>query len=108
MANTILLKQSSVANAKPLTSTIEFGELALNTADGKAYMKIDTGPTDEIVLVNDVPVANTFFVSKTGSDTNTGRSIATSLATIEQALTLATAVKTADPAATSASLSYHV
>jgi hypothetical protein len=99
MANTILLKQSSVANAKPLTSTIEFGELALNTADGKAYMKIDTGPSDEIVLVNDVPIANTLFVSKTGNDTNTGRSQATSLATIEQALTLATAVKAADPAA---------
>jgi hypothetical protein len=99
MANTILLKQSSVANAKPLTSTIEFGELALNTADGKAYMKIDTGPTDEIVLVNDVPVANTLFVTKTGNDTNNGRSQATALATIEQALTLATAVKTADPAA---------
>ena len=99
MANTILLKQSSVANAKPSTSTVEFGELALNTADGKAYMKIDTGATDEIVLINDVPAANTFFVSKTGNDANTGRSPLTALATIEQALTLATAVKTADPAA---------
>ena len=99
MANTILLKQNNVANVKPLTSTVELGELALNTFDGKAYMKIDTGPTDEIVLVNDIPVANTFFVSTTGDDTNTGRSPLSALATIEQALTLATAVKAADLAA---------
>jgi hypothetical protein len=99
MANTILLKQSNTANAKPLTSTVELGELALNTFDGKAYMKIDTGATDQIVLVNDIPVANTFFVTKTGNDANTGRSSLSSLATIEQALTLATAVKAADPAA---------
>ena len=99
MANTILLKQSGVANAKPSTSTVELGELALNTFDGKAYMKIDTGATDEIVLINDVPAANTFFVSKTGNNANTGRSPLTALATIEQALTLATAVKAADPAA---------
>ena len=99
MANTILLKQSNTANAAPLTSGVELGELALNTFDGKAYMKIDTGATDEIVLVNDIPVANTFFVSKTGNDANTGRSSLSALATIEQALILATAVKDADPTA---------
>lgn len=100
MANTILLKQSGVANATPLTSSVELGELALNTVDGKAYMKIDDGASgEEIVLVNDIPVANTFFVSKTGNDANTGRSSLTALATIEQALILATAVKDADPEA---------
>ena len=99
MANTILLKQSNAANAAPLTSSVELGELALNTFDGKAYMRIDTGATDEIVLVNDIPVANTFFVSKTGNDANTGRSPLSALATIEQALALATAVKAADPTA---------
>ena len=99
MANTILLKQSNTANAAPLTSGVELGELALNTFDGKAYMKIDTGATDQIVLVNDIPVANTFFVTKTGNDANTGRSALSALATIEQALTLAAAVKVVDPAA---------
>jgi len=99
MANTILLKQSNTANAAPLTSGVELGELALNTFDGRAYMKIDTGATDEIVLVNDIPVANTFFVAKSGNDSNTGRSQASALATIEEALTLATAVKAADPTA---------
>jgi hypothetical protein len=99
MANTILLKQSNTANAAPLTSTVELGELALNTFDGRAYMKIDTGASDEIVLVNDIPVANTFFVAKSGDDSNTGRSQASALETIEEALILATAVKAADPTA---------
>jgi hypothetical protein len=98
MANTILLKQSSVANAKPTTADVDFGEVAVNTHDGLAYMKIDDG-TERIVLVNDVPVYNTWYVSKTGNNSNDGHSWTTSLATIEQALTLATAAKVADPTA---------
>jgi hypothetical protein len=99
MANTILLKQSSLANARPSIATIEFGELALNTADGKAYMKVDDGLGERIALVNDVPIANTLFVSKNGNDTNFGDTWTNSLATIEQALSLATARKLLDPAA---------
>jgi len=101
MANTILLKQSSLAGSAPSTATIEFGEIALNTHDGLAYMKIDNGSGAQIALVNDVPIANTFFVSKTGDDASDGRSPISSLATIEQALSLATAVKLADPTAIS-------
>ena len=98
MSNTILLKQSDVANAKPVLADVEFGELAVNTHDGLAYMKIDDG-TERIVLVNDVPVYNTWYVSKTGNDANNGNSQADSLATLEQALALATAAKVADPTA---------
>jgi len=39
MANTIILKQSSVASKIPNSSDITLGELALNTSDGKVYMK---------------------------------------------------------------------
>jgi hypothetical protein len=98
MPNTILLKQNSVANAKPTTGNVEFGELAVNTNDGLAYMKIDDG-TERIVLVNDVPVFNTWFVSKTGNDSNDGHSLISSLATVEQALALAQAAKDVDPTA---------
>lgn len=97
MANTILLKQSNTANAAPTTGAVELGELALNTFDGKAYMKVDNGITEEIRLVNDVPIANTLFVSKTGNDSNDGTSWLSSLATIEQALAIATARKDLDP-----------
>jgi hypothetical protein len=99
MANTILLKQSGLANATPSISTLEFGEVALNTADGKAFMRVDDGITDTIRLINDVPIANTFFVTTTGNNANDGRTWSTSLATIEQAVTLATARKLVDPAA---------
>lgn len=99
MANTILLKQSNLANAVPSTATIELGEIALNTHDGKAYMKVDDGIAEEIRLINDIPITNTLFVSKSGNDANDGTTWSSSLATIEQALALATARKVADPAA---------
>ena len=47
------LKRSSVANKVPTLDQIDFGELAVNTADGKLYMKFDrgTGPVIEEVGV---------------------------------------------------------
>jgi hypothetical protein len=39
MANKIVLKKSSVASKVPLTTDLEYGELALNYADGKLYYK---------------------------------------------------------------------
>lgn len=48
MAQTIILKRSSVAGKVPLTTDISLGELALNTYDGKLYTKKDDG-TESIV-----------------------------------------------------------
>lgn len=39
MANRILLKRSGVANSAPLTTDLEYGELALNYASGNLYFK---------------------------------------------------------------------
>jgi hypothetical protein len=39
MANKVLLKKSSVAAKVPLTTDLEYGELAINYADGKLYFK---------------------------------------------------------------------
>ena len=39
MANKIVLKKSSVTTKVPLTTDLEYGELALNYADGKLYYK---------------------------------------------------------------------
>ena len=39
MANNIILKKSSVADKVPLTSDLQYGEVALNYADGKLYYK---------------------------------------------------------------------
>lgn len=43
MANTVKLKRSAVEGKVPLTTDLELGELALNTFDGKAYIKKDNG-----------------------------------------------------------------
>jgi hypothetical protein len=43
MANTIKLKQSSVANKVPLATDLAQGELAINTFDEKLYTKNSSG-----------------------------------------------------------------
>jgi hypothetical protein len=43
MANTILHKRSSTSNSVPTSGQMTLGELALNTTDGRIYMKTPTG-----------------------------------------------------------------
>lgn len=45
MANKVQLKKSSVAARVPLTTDVDYGELALNYADGKLYYKKSDGTT---------------------------------------------------------------
>jgi len=49
MSTLIKLKRSAVAGRVPTTSNLELGELAINTADGKIYIKQDVGGTESIV-----------------------------------------------------------
>ena len=51
MANSIKIKRSAVAAKVPLTTDLALGELAINTYDGKLYLKKDNG-TASIVTVN--------------------------------------------------------
>lgn len=51
MTQTVQLKRSATAGAIPSTSDIALGELALNTYDGKAYIKKNVGGTESIVEV---------------------------------------------------------
>jgi len=50
MAQTIKLKRSSVSGNVPSTGQIELGELAINTFDGKVYIKKDNG-TESVIEV---------------------------------------------------------
>ena len=50
MASEIKLKRSAVAGKAPATSDLELGELAMNTNDGKLFMKKDDG-TESIVEI---------------------------------------------------------
>ena len=50
MAQTIKLKRSALQGTPPTTSSLELGEVAINTYDGKMYIKKDDG-TESIVEV---------------------------------------------------------
>jgi hypothetical protein len=47
----IRLRRSATAGAQPTTSNLDLGEIALNTYDGKAYMKKSVGGTESIVEI---------------------------------------------------------
>ena len=50
MTQTVKLKRSAVPGKAPITSDMELGEIAINTYDGKLFMKKDDG-TASIVEV---------------------------------------------------------
>ena len=61
MAQTVKLKRSNTADAVPTTSQLASGELAMNTRDGKIYMRkyIDgTNANDTIVDPVDAAAAS--------------------------------------------------
>lgn len=99
MANTFILKNSSVAGKVPTTSDLEFGELAINTHDGIAYLKYNDGTGDKIAQINNLPITNTVFMQTSGNDSNDGRTWTSAVATFERALEIADELKTADPLA---------
>ena len=57
----IRLRRSAVSGSVPTTSNLNLGELALNTADGKVYMKKSVGGTDSIVEVGSGSITSSFI-----------------------------------------------
>jgi hemin uptake protein HemP len=51
MAQTIKLKRSATQNSIPTTSALALGEVAINTYDGKMYIKKSVGGTETVVEV---------------------------------------------------------
>ena len=51
MAQTIKLRRSSSSGAVPTTSQLELGEVAINTYDGKMYIKKNVGGTETVVEI---------------------------------------------------------
>ena len=47
----IKLRRSATAGAQPTTSNLDLGEIALNTYDGKAYMKKSVAGTESIIQI---------------------------------------------------------
>lgn len=54
MSNKVLLKKSSVVSKVPLTTDLDYGELALNYADGKLYFKNSSNVIKSFTLDDNV------------------------------------------------------
>jgi len=68
MANKVLLKKSSVASKVPLTSDLDYGELALNYTDGKLYFKNASNTIKSFTIDDSV-------VTLTGTQTLTNKTL---------------------------------
>jgi hypothetical protein len=99
MANTILLKQSSVANAVPTTGNLAFGELAVNTHDGKLFFKIDPGTGEVVIAAGSQAAPAVYYVSKAGNDSFDGTSLNTAFLTVKAAVTAGNAYIATNPGA---------
>ena len=74
MANTIQLKRSSTATTVPTTGQLSAGELAVNTADGKLYLKKDDAsivqvgaPAWSIITTDQTAAINTGYIVNKGT-----------------------------------------
>jgi len=76
MAQTIKLKRSSVAGRAPTVNDLELGEVAINTYDGKMYIKKDVSGTESIVEISaaaaDAILVEYQFTSTAGQTTYSG------------------------------------
>ena len=89
----IRIKRSSVQGKRPTVSDLPLGELGLNTYDAELYARRErTGiGTDIVRLGAGATVTNILYVTKDGSDTNTGRKLGDAKATIAGAVAAASA-----------------
>jgi hypothetical protein len=60
MAQTIKLKRSSTSGNVPSTGQLELGELAINTYDGKVYIKKDNGTESVVEIGLQSPTASVY------------------------------------------------
>jgi hypothetical protein len=80
MANTVKVKRSAVAGRVPTTTDIALGELAINTTDGKLYLKKSVGGVETIVDVTAAIGAGVLsFNTRTGAVTLTSGDVTTAL-----------------------------
>jgi hypothetical protein len=77
MSNKIILKKSSVVAKVPLISDLEYGELALNYADGKLYFKNSSNVVNSFAANVDL----SSYVSLTGTQTLTNKTLSSPVLT---------------------------
>jgi len=85
--STIRLKRSAEPGKIPSIEQLELGEVAVNTHDGKMFMKRDQSGNFAIKEFGARDAAsNVFYVTQDGSNTNDGKTIGDAFATIDYAL----------------------
>jgi hypothetical protein len=85
--STIRLKRSAEPGKVPSIEQLELGEVAVNTHDGKMFMKRDQSGNFAIKEFGARDAAsNVFYVTQDGSNTNDGKTIGDAFATIDYAL----------------------
>jgi hypothetical protein len=87
----IRIKRSSVPGKRPTAEQLPLGELALNTYDAELFARRErTGIGTDIVRIGaGTTVTNILYVTKDGSDTNTGKKLGDAKATLKGALEIA-------------------
>lgn len=95
MSSTKLLqRRTNVPGQVPGITDIDLGEIAINTHEGKMYVKRNRLGQVDIVQVGQDAVENVFYVSKSGEYGNTGTSLGDSFKTLDSAVQRVTALKT--------------
>ena len=93
--SSIIHKQTNTKNKIPLLSDVALGEFAINTYDGKIFLKQQQEYFDDelqenvseekiIEFTSTIPVENTLYVQKGGNDRNDGISWSSAFATVEE------------------------
>jgi hypothetical protein len=91
MATPFRIKRSAIPGKKPVVADLQLGELALNTYDVELYTKRERNGigTDVVRVGAGATVTNILYVTKDGSDTNTGKKLGDAKATIAGAIAAA-------------------
>jgi hypothetical protein len=96
MSTNIRFKRSDVPGKVPSLDALDLGELAINSADGKLFTKQEMKPPgglaaiQKIVEIGATAVPNVLYVSKGGDDSNSGKTLGESFASVKKALSIAT------------------
>ena len=94
MSTTKLLnRRTNVPGQVPGITDIDLGEVAINTHQGKMYIKRDKFGVVDVVQVGEDAVENVFYVSKSGEFGNSGTSLGDSFKTLDSAVSLITTLK---------------
>lgn len=95
MSNNQILKlrRSAVAGKVPSTSSLDIGELAINTYDGKVFIKKSGSLGEEVIAVGSTSgeVDKVYYVSEQGNDLFNGKNLDRAFRTIKKATIAASA-----------------